>query len=99
MIEAIRLVEEASGKSLSIRFSDEARIGDHMWWVSDVRRFRSDYPEWEYEYDLKRIVDELVDALRESGSARNPSRTGRRARRRGSRGRQGSEARFGPPVL
>ena len=65
VLEAIRDIEELSGKALRFQLSDEARSGDHIWWVSDVRKFREDYPDWEYRYDLRRILREIVEATEE----------------------------------
>jgi CDP-paratose 2-epimerase len=39
---------------------DEPRKGDHIWYVSDVSRFRKDYPDWEYKYNMWSIVDDLM---------------------------------------
>jgi CDP-paratose 2-epimerase len=39
------------------------RIGDHMWWVSDVRKFRSHYPEWRFQYDIAAIMADIHDGL------------------------------------
>jgi CDP-paratose 2-epimerase len=44
--------------------SDESRSGDHIWWISDVRRFQNDYPEWSYRYGLRDIVEEIVVAAK-----------------------------------
>lgn len=65
MLEAIDVVAELSGCEVSYRLSPDARPGDHVWWISDVRRFRSDFPEWTYIYDLKAIVQEIIDAASE----------------------------------
>jgi CDP-paratose 2-epimerase len=65
VLEAIDMAEDAAGEKLSYSLSDQAREGDHIWWVSDVRRFEKDYPEWSYEYDLKTIIGEIVDATKE----------------------------------
>jgi CDP-paratose 2-epimerase len=62
VLEAISIAEKAAGKKLSYSISDQAREGDHIWWVSDVRRFQNDYPDWEYEYDLKATIEEMVEA-------------------------------------
>jgi CDP-paratose 2-epimerase len=62
MIEAIDLIAEIAGKSLNYTLSDDARIGDHIWWISDVRRFQADYPDWSYEYDIRGILSEIIDA-------------------------------------
>jgi CDP-paratose 2-epimerase len=46
---------------------DKPRSGDHIWWISDVRRFKKDYPDWSYRYDLISIVEEIVDAVKLRG--------------------------------
>jgi CDP-paratose 2-epimerase len=65
VLEAIDMAESAAGKKLSYSLSDQAREGDHIWWISDVRRFKQDYPGWQHEYDLKTIIGEIVDATAE----------------------------------
>jgi len=60
--EAVSAVEQLTGKAMRYRLVDQARIGDHIWWVSDVRKFQAHYPAWCYEYDLTRILSELVEA-------------------------------------
>src|SRR5947209_13325335 len=46
VLEAIRCVEELCGRELDYTLSESARSGDHIWWISDVRKFRLDYPQW-----------------------------------------------------
>jgi CDP-paratose 2-epimerase len=65
VLEAIRITEELCGRKLSFTISEAARSGDHIWWISDVSRFRRDYPEWSYQYDLRRIIKEIVEATQE----------------------------------
>src|ERR671920_2214744 len=65
MLEAIGMAEALCGRELNYTLSDEARSGDHIWWISDVRRFRGDYPEWEYAYDMRKIMEEIVEATKE----------------------------------
>jgi CDP-paratose 2-epimerase len=65
MLEAIDIVEQLSGKRLDYTLSTEARAGDHIWWISDVRRFQKDYPEWSYRYDQRTILEEIVEATAE----------------------------------
>ena len=62
MLEAITMCEEMSGRKLEYKLSDQARAGDHIWYVSDVRRFQNDYPGWSYRYDMKTTLKEIVDA-------------------------------------
>jgi CDP-paratose 2-epimerase len=61
VIEAIRQVEELSGKKMKIRFSSQARVGDHRWWITDTSKFRNDYPEWSPQVDLQHIFQSLLE--------------------------------------
>jgi CDP-paratose 2-epimerase len=61
MVEAIALCEEIAGRALDWSLVDEARMGDHRWWISDVRPFRRDYPGWEFGYDLRAILKQIHD--------------------------------------
>ena len=53
------------GYRVAYTLSDIARLGDHVWWISDVRRFQHDYPSWSYTYNLRAIVNDLIEAARE----------------------------------
>jgi CDP-paratose 2-epimerase len=64
MLEAIALCEEISGRKLEWSYVEDNRIGDHIWWVSDVRKFQSHYPAWKYRYDLRGILEEIHAAVR-----------------------------------
>ncbi len=64
VLEAADTIGRLSGKRLKTVLKPEARIGDHIWWISDVRRFERDYPGWSYSYDLERILAEMVEAGR-----------------------------------
>jgi CDP-paratose 2-epimerase len=66
VLEAIDLIESRGAGRVPFKLSPEARRGDHIWYVSDVRRFQQDYPAWKYEFDLTRIVDEIIEACRRS---------------------------------
>ncbi|RME03897.1 MAG: NAD-dependent epimerase/dehydratase family protein [Planctomycetota bacterium] len=59
VLEAMDLCQEISGNKINYTISPTNRIGDHIWWISDVNKFRSHYPEWEYKYDLKEILSEI----------------------------------------
>jgi CDP-paratose 2-epimerase len=59
MLEAIALCEEIAGRRLDWELLDEARLGDHRWWISDIDEFRADYPEWSVEYDVPAMLREI----------------------------------------
>ncbi len=65
MLEAIDAIERLSGRRLNYRLSGDNRAGDHIWWISDVRRFQADYPGWTHQYDIDRLLMEIIDATRE----------------------------------
>jgi CDP-paratose 2-epimerase len=62
MIEAIGIVEHLTGRAMNWAYRDEHRGGDHIWWISDVRRFQDHYPDWRLTYDLRRTMAEIHDA-------------------------------------
>jgi len=62
VLESISMVEERVGKSLDWEYVDENRQGDHICYMSDLRRLQSDYPEWDLTTSLGDIVDESVEA-------------------------------------
>jgi CDP-paratose 2-epimerase len=62
MLEAIAACERISGLSLDWTLSDQARVGDHRWWISDIGEFRSDYPDWSLGSDVEAMLREIHDA-------------------------------------
>jgi CDP-paratose 2-epimerase len=59
MLEAIELCQEISGRKLDWTYVEDNRIGDHIWWISDVKKFKTHYPEWKHRYDLTGILKEI----------------------------------------
>ena len=64
VLEAIALCGEIAGRPMSWSLSDKARIGDHIWWISDVRRFQTHYPDWKYKYDLRATLEDIHEGFR-----------------------------------
>ncbi|OGJ89442.1 MAG: NAD-dependent epimerase [Candidatus Raymondbacteria bacterium RIFOXYA2_FULL_49_16] len=60
ILEAIALCEELTGKKIASAYMDQNRIGDHIWYISDVGKFKRHYPEWAYKYSLRDIMVEIV---------------------------------------
>jgi CDP-paratose 2-epimerase len=69
MLEAIEACERVSGQRLDWRLSDQARIGDHRWWISDLGEFQNDYPEWRIRYDVEGLIREIFESNVERWSA------------------------------
>jgi CDP-paratose 2-epimerase len=62
MLEAIAMCERISGRRLEWTLSDQARIGDHRWWISDLSAFRADHPEWALTRGIEDTLQEIHDA-------------------------------------
>ena len=61
ILEAIEICEELTGKKLNYEYSQQNRTGDHIWYISDISKFQSHYPEWKYTYSLTKIIEEIYD--------------------------------------
>ena len=59
MMEAIKMCEGFTGKKMNYSFSKENRIGDHIWYISDVNKFKQHYPEWSYKFNLDDIFSQI----------------------------------------
>lgn len=59
MTEAIQLSEKITGNTMNYSYSETNRIGDHIWWISDVSKFKADYPDWTWKYDLNDIISQI----------------------------------------
>ena len=60
VLEAIERFEELTGRGLDREYVDEPRRGDHICYITDLARFRRDYPEWEIAVSLEAILAELA---------------------------------------
>jgi CDP-paratose 2-epimerase len=60
IIEAIDIIKQISGKQLKYSLAKDNRIGDHIWWISDIQKFKSHYPDWNYKYDLNDIISQII---------------------------------------
>jgi CDP-paratose 2-epimerase len=62
MLEAIGLCEEIAGKRLDWAYEESNRIGDHIWWITDMRKFQRHYPGWHLTYNLRDVLAEILAA-------------------------------------
>ena len=64
VLEAIHKCESIAGKKMNLSYSETNRIGDHIWWISDVSKFKCHYPSWDYKYGLDDILQQIFDSMR-----------------------------------
>jgi CDP-paratose 2-epimerase len=61
MLEAIEMCERIAGRPLDWELSDEARMGDHRWWISDLDEFVRDYPDFRIDYGVEAVLRDIHD--------------------------------------
>ncbi len=61
VMEAVEKIQKITGNKAKIEYNKTNRIGDHIWYISDVSKFQKHYPKWEYTYDSDKILEELCD--------------------------------------
>ena len=53
----------ADDTTLQHKILNKSRDGDHLWWISDMNKFKRHYPKWKQEYDIKKIIKEMYEYL------------------------------------
>ena len=64
IIETINMVNQLTEKKWkNYTILDKAREGDHIWYISDLTKFKKDYPNWEITYSVKRIIQDIICSI------------------------------------
>ena len=61
MLEAIELCQRIAGQHLNYAFSEEPRVGDHRWWISDLRAFEADYSQWRLTLGIEETLRDIYE--------------------------------------
>ncbi len=64
VLEAITQCEALTGQKMNYTVVPGNRIGDHQWWISDIRKFRTHYPNWNLTMGITEILQEIIDGLK-----------------------------------
>ena len=64
ILEAITLCEECTGNKMNFVYSKTNRIGDHIWWISGINKFRQHYPEWNYTYSIDDLLRDIYNGYK-----------------------------------
>lgn len=63
ILETIEKVKSMIGSSWnSYTYTDDNRSGDHIWYISDLSKFKRDYPSWSITYSIDRILSEILQS-------------------------------------
>ena len=60
IIEALDLVEDIANISIERSILKKSRVGDHIWYISNLTKFKKHYPNWKQKYNTKKIIEELI---------------------------------------
>ncbi|MDD5503758.1 MAG: NAD-dependent epimerase/dehydratase family protein [Candidatus Omnitrophica bacterium] len=63
IIEAVKKIEAITGKKAVMEYCDKPRTGDHIWYISDVSKFKNHYPKWDYEYNLDETIAQMCEEM------------------------------------
>lgn len=63
ILEALNIIEKILGFKIKKKFLKNNRIGDHIWYISNMKKFKNHYPKWKQTYSTNKIIKELIDKL------------------------------------
>ena len=63
IIEAIDIFQKLTNIEVKKKIIKKPRVGDHIWYISNLKRFKKDYDKWKQKYNTKKIIDELLSCL------------------------------------
>jgi CDP-paratose 2-epimerase len=66
ILEALDIVEEISNIKIKKNLIKQNRVGDHIWYISNTKKFKKDYPSWKQKYNTKKIINELIESYNEN---------------------------------
>lgn len=59
VLEAIAMCEKITGKKMRHAYSSKNRVGDHIWYISSLKKFQSHYPAWRQQYTLEKTLEQI----------------------------------------
>jgi len=63
IIEAIKKIEKKTNIKVKLKTLKKARTGDHIWWITDNKKFMKDYPNFKIKYNIDKVIDELISKV------------------------------------
>ena len=64
IIEAINFIIKETNIKIIKKYNKKNRVGDHIWYVSDMKKFKDHYPNWKQKFTNKKILKELISNIR-----------------------------------
>ena len=64
ILEALELIEKITNTHIKKKIIKQNRIGDHIWYISNIKKFKKEYPNWKQKYNTKKIIEELISSYK-----------------------------------
>ncbi len=64
ILEAIKMCQEITGNKMTYQYCSDSRIGDHIWYISDISKFKDHYPKWDYTFSLQSTFHQIFNGLK-----------------------------------
>lgn len=64
MMEAIAICEKITDNKMNYSYSETNRIGDHIWYISDLSKFKNHYPNWTWKYNLESTLQQMFEKMK-----------------------------------
>ena len=61
ILEALSIVEDITKIKIKRKILKTPRVGDHIWYISNLNKFKKHYPKWRQKYNTKKIIKELIN--------------------------------------
>ena len=61
ILEALQIVEDEAKIKIKRKYLKQNRVGDHIWYISNMKKFKNDYPKWQQKFSTKKILVQLID--------------------------------------
>lgn len=73
VLECIGMIENVIGRKIHWQYNKQHRRGDHICYISNLKKFKSHYPDWGITHSLEDIIVEMTEAecLRHSQASTN----------------------------
>jgi CDP-paratose 2-epimerase len=68
ILEAFEITEKFSEIRQVYSYVDENRIGDHICYYSDLRKMKTDYPNWNISHSLEDTIEQIIECWKSRNS-------------------------------
>ena len=60
ILEAIKIIENLTKIKANYKILKNNRVGDHIWWISNIKKFRKHYPNWNIKHNVTKIIEDIL---------------------------------------